>query len=128
MAVIRLHTPMHLSDNETTTEYEANDIIHVKSVVGDDDREGTEFYINGMFERQFCLESANTVKKLIQENKTDEEAFSIGSVHIGDQVNQNGVMFWWKDAKFQTGVAVGFVVGFLSSLLASWVFAKVFGG
>ncbi len=51
MAVIRLHTPMHLSDNETTTEYEANDIIHVKSVVGDDDREGTEFYIKSR--RQF---------------------------------------------------------------------------
>ena len=77
MAVIRLHTPMHLSDNETTTEYEANDIIHVKSVVGDDNRDGTEFYIKGMYERQFCLETANKLKKLIQDNKTEEKPFSI---------------------------------------------------
>lgn len=123
MAKVTLHTPMHLSDSETTTEYEVNDIIHVKSVVGDDDRECTNFYLKGVTERQFCLESANILKKLIQENKTEEEEFSVGSIHIGDQVNQRGIMFWWKDAKFQTGVVIGFVVGFLSSLLAAWVFA-----
>lgn len=68
---------MHTSDNKTTTEFEANDIIHVKSVVGDDDRDGTEFYIKGMIERQFCLETANILKKLIQDNKTEEKSFSI---------------------------------------------------
>ncbi len=124
MGKIILHTPMHLSDENTTTEYEANDIIHVKSIVGNDNRDGTHFYINGMPERQSCLESANILKNLIQKNKTNKEKFSIGSMHIGDQVHQNGVMFWWKDVKFQTGILVGFVVGFLSSLLASWVFAR----
>jgi hypothetical protein len=126
MAMIQLHTPILLSDNETTTEYEANNIIHVQSVFGDDDSGGTNFYISGVPEKQFCLESANTVKQLIQENETKEDMFSVGSIHIGDQVNQNGVMFWWKDAKFQAGVVVGLVIGFLSSMMASWAFTKIF--
>lgn len=126
MPKILLHTPMHLSDNDTTTEYEANDIIHIKSITGDDDEGGTYFWIAGVPEQQRCDESVNVLKKLIQDNETEDAAFSIGSVHIGDQVNQNGIVFWWKDAKFQTGIAVGFAVGFVSSLLASWVFAKMF--
>ncbi len=69
MGLITLHTPMHMTDSDTTTEFEANDIIQVKSVVGDDNRDGSHFWIRGIPERQHCLESAKTLKKLIQENK-----------------------------------------------------------
>ena len=77
MGKITLHTPIHLSDYETTSEYEANDIIHIKSVIGDDNRGGTKFYIKGMLKEQFCSETVNKLKKLIQDNKTEEKPFFI---------------------------------------------------
>jgi hypothetical protein len=69
MANIQLHTPTHMQDSETTTEYEANDIVHVSSVVGNDLAEGTHFYLRGVPEKQFCLEPARTVKQLVTANK-----------------------------------------------------------
>ena len=123
MSRVRLHTPRNLNDNDTTTEFEVNKIIHFNSSVGDDSKNGTKFYIDGIQEEQFCLESTNELRKLIKDHYDHKEQFSVGNIHIGDQVTQTGVMFWWKDAKFQTGVAIGFVVGFLSSYAASWFFS-----
>lgn len=87
MSKITLHTPMNLSDGKTTTEFEANDIIHVKSVVGDDNRRGTHFYVRGISERQHCLESANTVKKMVQDNKIEEKPFFIAQSGSGNAMS-----------------------------------------
>jgi hypothetical protein len=123
MTKITLHTPRYLQDQETTTEYEANDIVHIESAVGDDSKEGTRFWLRDVATKQFCLESAEMVKKLVAENTTDESSPMF--VHIGDQVNQNGLMLWWNKSKFETGIIIGFVLGFLSSLLASWAYDKL---
>lgn len=74
MAKIILHTPRHLTDDKTVTEFEADDILHVRSQLGDDNREGTLFYLKGVEKKQFCLEPAGQVKKMIEENKTDNES------------------------------------------------------
>lgn len=83
MGKINLHKPTHMSDCEAKIEYDANDIVGIKSVVGNDNCLGTNFYIKGLPEKQFCLETANNLKKLIQENKT-EESFSIIQSGIGN--------------------------------------------
>ena len=66
MSKIKLHTPRYMQDQHTTTEYEVGRIVHVKSVVGNDEAAGTEFWIKGLTERQFCTESANAVKQLMK--------------------------------------------------------------
>lgn len=100
MAIIKLHTPTHMQDDETTTEFEANDIKHVASVVGNDEREGTHFYLTGVSERQFCTEPAKQVKQLVAENrdkpqKVGTHIFNFyhnqGPVQIGDENNQTVV-------------------------------------
>lgn len=69
MALITLHTPRHMSDNRTTTEFETNDIIHIVSIVGNDDSTGTTFYLHGIPGKQTCLEPAKEVKRLVAANK-----------------------------------------------------------
>ena len=66
MAKIKLHTPKHLSDNETITEFEAKDIIHVESITGEGNNKGAYFWIKGIGERRFCLESLNEVNLLLK--------------------------------------------------------------
>ena len=44
-------------------------MVQVKSVTGNDDAVGTEFWIEGMSERQFCTESTNEVKRLMRFKK-----------------------------------------------------------
>ncbi len=73
MKPIRLHTPMHMSDNKTTTEFDAELIHSIKSIVGDDDREATNFYVHGSPEKQFCSESPNKLRNMIEEAKAKEE-------------------------------------------------------
>ncbi len=73
MKTIRLATPQHFGDSETKTEYDASKISGIKSVVGDDEREGTHFWVAGSFERQFCLESARQVRRLIDDALNSEE-------------------------------------------------------
>lgn len=69
MATFKLHTP-HSRGDDTITEYEANDIVHIKSVVGDDDAQGTHFYLRDVpGQRQFCLESAKEVKQMVAAHK-----------------------------------------------------------
>ena len=80
MATIQLHTPMHMQDNNTITAFEANDIIHIVSVVGDDDARGTHFYLRGVPERQFCSETAKEVKRLVASNKATAQT------RVGDSV------------------------------------------
>jgi hypothetical protein len=60
---------MTRGDNETVTEFEANDIRHIVSVVGNDDEQGTTFILDGVSEKQFCLEPAKEVKQLVKMNK-----------------------------------------------------------
>lgn len=123
---IQLHTPMNLSDRETITEFEANDISQVRSTIGDDAKEGTNFWIKNVPEEQFCVESATAVKALIKQNKSEEEIMSIGTVHIGDNIEQKGLNFllWFKDVKFFGG----FICGVAASYLASWLFKITIGG
>jgi hypothetical protein len=73
MRTIRLTTPLTRGDRETKTEYDADKITGIKSVVGDDDQEGTHFWIAGSFERQFCLESARQVRQMIDDAMNSEE-------------------------------------------------------
>lgn len=131
MGKITLHTPIHLSDNETITEFEANDIIHIKSVVGDDDRGGTHFYVRGINERQYCSESANTLKKLVRDNKTEEKPFSIV------QSGSGNAMAVGSDNQASTGKEGGWaisgwwitLIGTLIGMTAlAWTIATVVGG
>ena len=69
MAKIKLNTPTCLSGDETTTEYESNDIIFIQSIVGDDSSDGTYFYIKGVGDQQSCTNSAAYVKKLVKKYK-----------------------------------------------------------
>jgi hypothetical protein len=89
MALIKLHTPRHFRDNETVTEFEANDISHIVSEVDNDDREGTYFYIRGVAERQYCDEPAKEVKRLIAQNKDAPRAN--GGTHFHFPNNQGAV-------------------------------------
>lgn len=124
MGMICLHTPKFRGD-ETTTQYDADCIVHV-SPVHKEDSKGTTFYIEGVAKEQYCTESANELRRMIEENKTqDSERFSINNLHIGDQVSQQGVMLWWKNATFT--FAAGFLLGVASSFLASWLFKLIVG-
>jgi hypothetical protein len=82
MALIKLHTPLHLQDNKTISEFEANDIRHIVSIVGDDDQVGTVFYLAGVPEKQMCLEPAKRVKELVAANR-DSRSPAGPSVQIG---------------------------------------------
>lgn len=93
MAKIILHTPMHLSDYKTTTEFEANDIGHIWSKVYDDNKKGTSFNLKNDYKEYSCSESANVVKRMVEENKTEEKPFVIQSgkgnaiaIGVGNQV------------------------------------------
>jgi hypothetical protein len=82
MRTIRLTTPLSTEDRETKTEYEADKISGIKSVVGDDDREGTHFWIAGSFERQFCVESARQLRQMIDDALNSEEV-QLGAEAVG---------------------------------------------
>lgn len=76
---IKLHTPMHLSDRETITEFEADDIVQVRSAIGDDTQEGTNFWVRDVPEEQFCVESASVVRKLVEKNRSTKKSW-LGAV------------------------------------------------
>lgn len=134
MGKIVLHTPMHSCDapmylldkTATTTEFEANDIILVKSVVGDDNRDGTNFYIKGISDKQFCLENVNTLKKLIQDNKTEDKPFSIVqsgnhnamAVGSGNQASIGGKEGGWAISGWWITL-IGTLVG-IAGLVLAW--------
>jgi len=121
---IILHTPRFMRDDKTTTEFEATDIIQIKSVAGDDDNGGSHFWVRGIAERQHCLESANDLRKLVEKHKNDpQQPITMGDVHIGDVFKQNGINFFWKDVRFQTGLAVGFFLGIITSYIAAWLWS-----
>jgi len=87
MATIQLHTPHHMQDTETKTEYEANDIIHIVSVIGNDEASGTHFYVRGVPKRQHCLESANEVKQLVVAHKDmPRPPVSVNELHLHGNV------------------------------------------
>ena len=130
MGKIVLHKRMHLNDNEgVKREYEANDIYNINPVFGNDDDSDTTFYIRGIQKEQECIESANMVRRMVEENREpSESAISIGSYISGDQtnnnisgdqINQKGIMLWFKDIKFISG----FISGIVASLLANLIFA-----
>lgn len=83
MAIIKLHTPTHMQDDATVTEFEADDIRHIVSIVGDDNREGTHFYLKGISEKQFCLEPAREVKQLVASSKQPLQSQPVQHIHIG---------------------------------------------
>ncbi len=58
-----------MQDQTTTTEYEVGRIVHINSVVGNNDAAATEFWIEGMPERQFCTESVNELRRLMRFKK-----------------------------------------------------------
>jgi hypothetical protein len=73
MRTIKLHTPIHSEDNETQTDYDVESIVNVVSVVGNDDQQGTNFWLRGISEKQFCVEPARLVREMIAEAKSKEE-------------------------------------------------------
>src|SRR5436305_4717885 len=97
MRTIRLTTPRHFSDTETKTVYDAAKISGIKSVVGDDDREGTHFWIAGSFERQFCVESARQLRQMIDDALNSEEvrlgAEAVGLLVRGAQSSDGAMHF-----------------------------------
>jgi hypothetical protein len=124
MAIIKLHTPIHTLDYNTTTDYEANDIIHVESAGGEDDGVGTNFYIKGVDEIQFCLETANKLKQLINDNKTEEKQFSVfqsGSgnamaIGNGNESSVGGKEGGWTISGWWIGL-IGTVAGLIALAL-----------
>jgi hypothetical protein len=70
---IKLHTPLGTEDNETQTEYDVEDILNITSVVGNDAQEGTNFWVRGSGEKQFCVEPASVVRAMIADAKSKEE-------------------------------------------------------
>lgn len=101
MRTIRLKTPQHFEDNETTTEYDASKISGIKSVVGDDDREGTHFWIAGSFERQFCVESARHLRRMIEDALNGDDvrlgAEAVGLLVRGVQSEDGAIHFIESD-------------------------------
>jgi hypothetical protein len=92
MATVKLHTPMHRQDNDTTTDYEAGDIIHIVSVVGDDEGQGTHFYLRGISEKQFCVEPAKEVKQLVATHKdTPQQPVGGNQLHFHGPLRGNVV-------------------------------------
>jgi hypothetical protein len=83
MAMIKLHTPTCMQDYETITEFDANDIRHIVSVVGNDEEQGTHFYLKGISEKQFCLEPAKQVKQMVADNKDPKPSLGAPHIHIG---------------------------------------------
>lgn len=118
MAKIKLHTPIFTNDSEATTEYEVNDIIHMKSVTGDNDGQGTKFYLKGVSEEQFCLESVNILKKLVEDNKIEEKPFSIvqsgsgNSMSVGSGNQAISGRGWAKSGWWLT--LIGVLIGVIS--------------
>lgn len=116
---ITLHTPAHLDDTTSTTEFEANDIIHIESISGrDPDSSGAKFWLKGINESKHCSESVNDLKKLVEENKEKEELLPISIGQIGDQVSQTGfnILFW------NPTFVAGFISGIIASLIAAYIY------
>jgi hypothetical protein len=118
MKRIALHTPIHSNDNNTQTEFDPEKIIGIESVIGDDSRDGTHFFLQGSPKQYFCIESAKKLRQLIEEAKSmeavtlDAEAVKIiicgaksvdGSVHFINGDGGFGVMAGEFKTEWLTG-------------------------
>lgn len=117
---IKLHTPRYLNDTTTITEFEANDIVHVESVSGDPNEPIATFWIKGVDESRFCLESVNELKKMIEDNKDNKDNPIFNNYSFGDRIEQTGLNISLKNLKFN--FQSGFVSGVIASIVAAYIY------